>query len=118
MRGREVHTGVSDTLTIDQLVTRGGKGLFAGNEVTLDHDAHKVRVAAANLGGDVSQGHGLATEVFLRIAVATVHHDACAEFRLLEHPGGDGNALSIVIGSVRPAAEHKMTIGIAGRADN
>src|SRR5229473_4896491 len=118
MRGGEVHTGVSDTLTIDQLMTRSGKRLFAGDEVTLDHDAHEVGVAGANLRGDVSQCYGLATEVFLRIAVATVHHDPCAEFRLLEHPSSDGNALSIVIGSVRPAAEHKMTIGIAGRADN
>src|SRR5216683_868728 len=118
MRGGEVHTGVSDTLTIDQLMTRSGKRLFAGDEVTLDHDAHEVGVAGANLRGDVSQCYGLPTEVFLRIAVATVHHDPCAELRLLEHPSGDGNALGVVIGSVCPTAEHKVTIRIACRADN
>ena len=52
---REIHTRVGDALAVDELMAWNRKRLLAGDEVALDHHAHKAGVSCANLGSHAAE---------------------------------------------------------------
>ncbi len=67
------HTGISDTLAVDEWRFIGVT-LLAGFEVTFEHDAANLSGASRNLCAQVGHNLGLSIVVLARVAVAAIDH--------------------------------------------